>query len=106
MLNNHQNPGTTNPADQAYPAAANPQTAPTQASASATSSDGELQLPAMQAAQAEPSATRGLPDEVHAGSTSQVRKQPPRVVENMPPARDVQAGSHHPGGLPVNVYIR
>jgi hypothetical protein len=106
MDNNHQNPGTTNPADQAYPRAAEPTQPTAQASASATTSDGELQLPSLQPVHAAHSDVRGLPAEVNAGHASQVRSQSPGIAANRPPARDVLADCHHPGGLPVNVNIR
>jgi hypothetical protein len=106
MNNNHVNPGTTNPADQAYPRAAEPQQPAGQASTAATTSDGELQLPSLQPVHAAHSDVRGLPSEINAGHASQVRSQSPKVAETRPPAKNVMADCHHPGGLPTNVNIR
>ena len=107
MLNNHQNPGTVNPADHSFPsAAALPVAASAPASASVKSSSGELQLPALRTSVAAKVAGKGLTQEVHAGSASQVRQIPVDVAPTSPPAKDYDGGRRRPGGLPVNVYIR
>ena len=101
----HNNPGTTSPADQSFPAVQRSRAVAPPASASAVQSSGELQLPGLRPTQAAASPVRGLAVEVMAGNASQVRAMPPEVAETTPPARDVQAGNNRPGGLPINVMI-
>ncbi len=103
---NHQNPGTTNPADQSYPAVIAPSAPRTPSSASTVNSTGDMQLPSQLTTRAAPSTSRGLAANVDAGSASQVRTQPPTVAETRPPARNITANTSRPGGLPINVIIR
>jgi len=102
----HSNPGTTCPADQAYPAARQAEIPSQPASAASSSSTGEISRPAVADDVAPQSIARGLPMEVHAGSASQVKSRPPESAEGRPPAKDVHAGSGRPGGLPMNVYVK
>jgi len=105
-MRDHKNPGTTNPADQAFPACITPQTPATPSSASTTNSTGEQQLPSRLAVWAKPVPGRGLPAEVHAGHSSHVRSSRPAIAATRPPAKDVHAGNSRPGGLPKNVNIK
>jgi hypothetical protein len=105
-MSTHTNPGTINPADQAYPAVLPPQLPPTPASAAVVNANGELQLPSMLTVWSAPSSVLGLAANVHAGSASQVRAQAPVTADTRPPARDVHPGAGRPGGLPANVNIR
>ncbi len=107
-ISTHTNPGTVDPAAQAYPAAGiDSPPAREKASAALTSSSGELQLPALRPSWAKESPVRGLPAEVMADGQSQVRPVEAAVAETRPPARDVAAGSRRPGGgIPANVYVR
>ncbi len=102
----HTNPGTTNPANQAFPAPLPPPAPHAPASTAAKSSTGEMQIPRLHTTKAPPSAILGLPVEIHAGSASQVKPQPAEVAETRPPAKNIDAGKSRPGGLPVNVTIR
>lgn len=77
----YTNPGTTNPANQSYPAAP-PPAAP------------KAKTP------------QGLPAEVNAGHASQVKTLPVAIAETQPRSKDVHAGANRPGGLPINVNIR
>jgi len=108
MRNQSTNPGTVNPADQAFPAAgtnAVPATSP--ASASTTSSTGELQLPCLPVSRAAPVPGQGLAKNVRAGDASQVKNLPVDVALALPPAKNVTGGGVHPGtGLAANVCIR
>jgi len=102
----HLNPGTIDPANQAYPAPRQSQAPRAPASAAAKCSTGELQLPALRVSPAAPSSTIGLPAEIHAGHASHVRSQPATIAETSPRAKNIDAGSNRPGGLPINVIIR
>lgn len=107
MNNHHTNPGTVNPAEQAFPPAGISTTTPTPGPrAAGAASNGEIQSPAMGPAWAAPVAGLGLPVEVRAGDASQVRPVEASVAETTPPARDVDGGQRRPGGLPANVCIR
>ena len=117
-MSDHQNPGTTNPADQSYPAVQLPDLPAPPASAAATTSNGEQQRSSYLTTEAVPSIVRGLPVEVNAGDASQVRYQPP--VASATPASGPTATSdgeqqrpalHHAAadacpvrGLPVDVH--
>lgn len=103
---NHQNPGTTNPADQSYPPTLRPSTPTTPASSSTINSSGDLQLPCQNTAVAPTGGPQGLPAEVNAGHASQIRSQPAVVAETFPPARSVSANTDSPGGLPKNVNVK
>jgi hypothetical protein len=103
---NVQNPGTTNPADQSYAPNLLPSRPQGPASTSAVNSSGDIQLPAQQASVAASGGPQGLPAEVNAGHSSQVRSQPPTIAATYPPARNVQAGTDRPGGLPANVMVK
>jgi hypothetical protein len=107
MNNHHTNPGTVNPADQAFPPAeiSNPTPAPGPRAAG-SASNGEIQSPAIGPSHAAPVAGLGLTVEVHAGNASQVRTVEASVAETIPPAHDVDGGRQRPGGLPANVCIR
>ena len=106
MTANHKNPGTTNPADQSYPAVVSPSAPRSPASSPTVTSTGDLQLPSNLTTWAAPNRSRGLAANVDAGSASQVRSQPATVAETRPPTRNVLADAGRPGGLPVNVMIR
>lgn len=107
MNNQHINPGTTNPADQSYPAAgiSSPPAAPGPRAANGASC-GELQLPAIGPTRALPVAGLGLAAEVRAADASQVCQIEVTVVETRPPTREVDTVQRRPGGLPKNVMIR
>lgn len=103
---NHQNPGTTNPADQSFPPNLQPSAPSSPASSSTINSSGDLQLPCQHSTSAPTGGPQGLPTEVNAGHSSQVRSQPAVIAETFPPARSVAAGTDRPGGLPKNVNVR
>jgi hypothetical protein len=105
-MSDHMNPGTTNPANQSYPAVKSSPAPRAPASASAKSSTGEMQFPALRTTRAAPSPTRGLPAEINAGHASHVRSQPAALAETRPPAKNIDACTNRPGGLPINVIIR
>jgi hypothetical protein len=101
-----KNPGTQDPADQAFPAPDTLRRATAPASSAATCSTGEVDLPALRPHLSTPLPGRGLAAEIMADSSSQVRSVAPHVAETRPPARDVRADAGRPGGLPTNVIIR
>jgi hypothetical protein len=103
---NVQNPGTINPADQSYAPNLQPSRPQGPASSSTVNSSGDVQLPAQQASLAACGGPQGLATEVNAGHSSQVKSQPPSIATTYPPARNVQAGTDRPGGLPVNVMVK
>jgi hypothetical protein len=101
----HSNPGTVDPANQAYPPALAAQSSPS--SAPLAQSTGEQQLPAASAcwASASPRGS-GLPREVNASSQNLSRPVPPLQAVTSPPAREVQSGNQRPGGLAVEVNVK
>lgn len=103
---NVQNPGTTNPADQSFATREPPSRPQGPASSSLTNSSGDIQLPSQPSTVAASGGPLGLPVEVNAGNSSQVRTQPPTIAETFPPARNILAGNDRPGGLPVNVMVK
>lgn len=105
-MSDHCNPGTTNPADQSYPAVVPPAAPQVPASAATKSSTGEIQVPALRASKAAPSTILGLAMEVNAGHASQVHALPIVVAETLPPAKNINADTNRPSGLPINVNIR
>lgn len=102
------NPGTTNPADQSYPAIPSTQAASEPASAALTSSTGEMQLRDLRETPTAEVTGRGLAAEVHAGSASQAVHIPPIQAPAAPPAGRLMHGASGQlkGGLPVNVMIK
>lgn len=131
-LTTNTNPGCASPADQSYaPVRTNP--IPPPASAAVITSNGEQQRRENQPTPKAVSTGRGLPQNVLAGSTSQVKRIAtvqaistgqglpmeafpgsanlsknisPEEAAYTPPATDVNASSGHPGGLPINVIIK
>lgn len=67
------NPGTTCPADQIFPAPPHTRSSPAVGSASVTNSSGESQFRSAPTSVTTSPTGRGLPADVHAGSASQVR---------------------------------
>jgi len=102
----HANPGTVNPADQSYPAVQTDDAPKEPSSAALTTSTGENFFPGVMTTPAKECSVHGLAIEVNAGSVSHVRAMPPEQAVGTPPAKDVNASSSRPGGLPINVYIR
>jgi hypothetical protein len=100
----HSNPGTVDPANQAYPPALASQTSPS--SAPLAQSTGEQQLPALsqERACASPRGA-GLPVEVNASSQNLSRLVAPDQAASSPPAMEARP-NQRPGGLAVEVNIK
>jgi hypothetical protein len=100
----HSNPGTVDPASQAYPPALASQSSPS--SAPLAQSTGEQQVPAASQCWASASPRGlGLPQEVNASSQNLSRPVPPDQAVSSPPATDARP-SQRPGGLAVDVVVK
>ena len=80
------NPGTTNPADQIFPAPPHTRCSSTHGSAAVTNSNGESQFRSAPMSTQSASTGRGLPANVHAGSASQVHHSPTSIAPPSAPA--------------------
>lgn len=103
LIENHTNPGTVDPANQAFPPDLPSRTSP--CTCPLTQSTGEAQRPASVPGRAAPSPL-GLPANVDACAQNLSRPVRTTVAQTSPPASEARPGERRAGGIPVEVMVK